>query len=263
MTRKDYKVYKRTSPSGKIYIGLTCQTLEERSGKDGYKYKDNSYLWKAILRYGWNNFKSEILFNNLTFEEACVKEQEMIAYYKSNEREYGYNLTAGGEGCSGYSHTEESKKLMSAKKKNKPLISLQGVPKTEEHKKKLSEAHKGKPSPRKGVKLDQSTKDKISESKKGSIPWNKNKKMSKESCQKMSDSKIGKYTRSNSHNARKVVQLTLDGDFIAIFDCMKDAAELTNTNPSKISMVCNGKRKSTNGFKWMYYSEYIKQKDAA
>ena len=36
-----YYVYKHTFPNNKVYIGITCRTLEERWGKNG-----NGYLTK-------------------------------------------------------------------------------------------------------------------------------------------------------------------------------------------------------------------------
>ena len=81
----NYIVYKHTSPSNKVYIGITSQTPERRWRKDGKGYKTHIYFWNAIKKYGWNNFKHEVLFSGLTKEEAEQKEIELIAYYKSND----------------------------------------------------------------------------------------------------------------------------------------------------------------------------------
>lgn len=54
-----------------------------------------------------------ILFENLTKEEACEKEIELIAKYKTNIHRYGndfgYNLTDGGEGTTGHILSEEAR----------------------------------------------------------------------------------------------------------------------------------------------------------
>ena len=86
-----------TSPSGKVYIGITCRKVERRWGVDGSGYKSHPFFWNAIQKYGWNNFKHEIILYNLSKEEACEKEKEYIAKYRANEQDYGYNLTTGGE----------------------------------------------------------------------------------------------------------------------------------------------------------------------
>lgn len=92
----EYSVYKHTSPTGKIYIGITHRKPQER-WNHGKSYKQNKHFYSAIDKYGWDNFKHEVLFSGLSKEEACEKEKELIAYYKSNQREFGYNNSTGGE----------------------------------------------------------------------------------------------------------------------------------------------------------------------
>lgn len=93
----NYKVYKHTNKiNNKIYIGITQQKLEKRWQR-GYGYKEQSYFYNAIKKYGWDNFNHELLFDGLTEEQAKEKEIELIKYYKSNNRKYGYNLSQGGE----------------------------------------------------------------------------------------------------------------------------------------------------------------------
>lgn len=77
-----YCVYKHTNKiNNKIYIGQTCQKPEYRWGSDGQNYKNNPYFYSAIIKYGWNNFTHEIIYNNLTAEEANQKEIELIKLY--------------------------------------------------------------------------------------------------------------------------------------------------------------------------------------
>ncbi|MBQ3373051.1 MAG: hypothetical protein IJG40_07960 [Oscillospiraceae bacterium] len=55
-----YTVYKLTDPEGKIYIGCTGKSVEERwNGGRGY-YRDTP-IRRAIKEFGWENFKKEIL----------------------------------------------------------------------------------------------------------------------------------------------------------------------------------------------------------
>ena len=84
--------------NNKRYIGQTKNPVNKRWGKNGYEYlrKSNDHFKNAILKYGWDNFEHEILFTGLTKEEANQKEIELIAFYKSNNPDYGYNMTAGG-----------------------------------------------------------------------------------------------------------------------------------------------------------------------
>ena len=105
-----YKVYKLTTPSNKVYIGVTKQSPKCRWRK-GTAYKSNSYLYNAILKYGWDNIKKEILFDNLSYEEVSEKEKELIKFYRSNEREFGYNIEGGGLNCKKETSEETRKKL--------------------------------------------------------------------------------------------------------------------------------------------------------
>lgn len=100
-----------------MYIGITCRAVARRWGVDGCRYKDNSFFWNAIQKYGWKNFKHEILFFGLSKEDASVKEKEYIAKYHSNIRNYGYNLTSGGE--VGFSFPPEVKEKQSEGLKRK------------------------------------------------------------------------------------------------------------------------------------------------
>lgn len=131
-----YIVYKHTSPSNKVYIGITSVKPELR-WRNGTGYPNNKYFSAAIQKYGWSNFKHEILFSNLTKEEACAKEIELIAFYKSNDEEFGYNILSGGNiSRTNCKHFEETKM--------KIRESLVGHTVTDETKRKMSEAKKGK-----------------------------------------------------------------------------------------------------------------------
>ena len=93
----NYKVYKHTNKqNNKVYIGITQQKLNKR-WQNGYGYKEQKYFYNAIKKYGWDNFNHELLYEGLTEEQAKEKEIELIKFYKSNNRKYGYNLSKGGE----------------------------------------------------------------------------------------------------------------------------------------------------------------------
>ena len=113
LEEKKWCVYKHTNTiNGKVYIGITCQTPEKR-WKNGYGYTQNKYFFNSIKKYGWNNFKHEIVKKNLSKLEACDIEKDLINKYKCIVPK-GYNLSTGGETPStGCSRTEENKKRIS------------------------------------------------------------------------------------------------------------------------------------------------------
>ena len=133
MERK-YCVYCHTSPSGKKYVGITSKDPQKRwCCGCGYKY--NKYFWNAIQKYGWENFAHEILFKDLSMEDASNIEIELIKKYKTDNSEYGYNISHGGFG-GGHPISEETKEKI--RKANIGRVCK------EETKKKLSQFNKGK-----------------------------------------------------------------------------------------------------------------------
>lgn len=150
MQEKKYIVYKHTSPSNKIYIGITCQEPKKR-WLNGKGYQTNDYFTRAIEKYSWDNFKHEILFRGLTKEEAEKKEVELIKFYQCNKKEFGYNVENGGNSIG--KHCEETCKKISESKRGHNV--------SEETRMKLSLIHKGK-AYRKGAKHSEESKKKMS-----------------------------------------------------------------------------------------------------
>lgn len=111
--------------NGKIYVGRTKQKPEDRYGINGIHYlKQNQYSGKylqplfanAINKYGWDNFEHEVIASHLTEEEARNFEKLLIDMLRSNEKEFGYNMTEGGEDLSNL-WPEERKRIHSNNRK--------------------------------------------------------------------------------------------------------------------------------------------------
>ena len=147
----------------KRYIGMTKQ-LPKYRWANGKGYKNNDYFINAIQKYGWENFEHNIIAENLSFEKACELEKELIKEYKSNQREFGYNIEGGGnakkeipestrnkmrgENNPNYNpHTDPKKRLQNKlyyERKKLGITRGNNVPHTEEHKKKISDSLKGR-----------------------------------------------------------------------------------------------------------------------
>ena len=142
-----------------FYIGIGC-------GKRPNE-KTNRNKWWYNITYK-TEYRVDILFDDLSWVEACKKEIEFITLYGRRDLGLGtlVNMTDGGDGTFGYKHTNETKVTMSNNRKGKSLSeetklkmrkplseetklkmsqSRKGRTFSEEHKLKLSEAKKGKP----------------------------------------------------------------------------------------------------------------------
>ena len=239
-------VYKHTTPSNKVYIGITSQQKEKRWAY-GFGYKENKYFYRAIKKYGWNNIKHEILYEHLTKEQAIHKEIDLIKKYDSMNHEKGYNLTKGGDGNFGVKFTEERKRNISkakighkvseeTKQKIREKISGEnhwnyGKHLKEETKKKISKA-------RKGVKFTEEHKKHMCLWEKGHIPWNKNKKLSKET--------IDKIIATRKCKTVLCVETNME------YESIRKAGRETNINHAHIAEVCKGIRKTAGHYHWQY-----------
>lgn len=246
--KKLYTVYMHISPSGKLYIGITNQSPAYKRWKNGEGYYHNDYFQNAIRKHGWGNFKHEILHRGLTAEEATKIEIELIAEYKSDHKEFGYNLTDGGGGRIGLKHTEETKVKMSkaAKGKTKSL----------EHRKNLSRANAirfSDPMERKKMGLNRIGKKftpeqcrKLSEIRTGY-------RFSEEAKKKMSESAIKSWDDARRKSAGKAVeQYDLEGNYLRTFNTTAEAGRFLDKSYCHIGSVCNGKRKTSHGFIWRW-----------
>ena len=221
-----YTVYQHKNKiNGKIYIGITKQEPEQR-WRHGEGYKSSPHFYAAIQKYGWDNFEHNILFENLTKEEACQKEQELIAKYNSMDREFGYNSTSGGDI---FTMNEETKqKISQALMGNKNGL---GHPCSEEKKKKISEAQKGR-------HLTEEHKQKLSEAaKKRHTPCSE---QAKENIRKASHKKPVYCEELNT-----------------IFESVQECSRQLGIPATNISKLCKGKGKTLKGYHLKYYDDTI------
>lgn len=113
----NWLVYKHISPSGKVYIGITHLSLAQRWVR-GKGYRQCPLFYRAINKYGWDNFEHKVIISNLTEEQAKEVEVQLISYYKGINM--SYNISDGGDGICGYKHSEEYKERMRLLQLGKP-----------------------------------------------------------------------------------------------------------------------------------------------
>lgn len=88
----NYKVYIHIFPNNKVYIGVTGKKNVKTRWNSGYGYKNNEYMTNAIMKYGWNNIRHIVLYDNLSKEQAEQIEKDLIKKYKATNKRYGYNI---------------------------------------------------------------------------------------------------------------------------------------------------------------------------
>lgn len=158
----------RNKINGKSYVGQTVHqdNLEKRTYTDGSGYKgknkngNDSKFWRAIQKYGWDNFEHIILEKDIpTLELANEREKYWIDYYDSYNN--GYNSTLGGDGARGRVFSEEEKEYRSK------LYSGSGNP---------MYGKRGRLAPAYGRKLSSEQKNKISKANSGRVVSDETKK---------------------------------------------------------------------------------------
>lgn len=227
-------IYMYTFPNGKRYIGKTKCSLNKRQGPNFKRYENCKLLWNAIQKYGEDNIVQEILFeNDMTDEYAARLEQICILLFKTNAnkfgKNYGYNLTDGGDGMTGwipdeerYRQLVEQMRLFGEKRR--------GTHHTEETKKKMSDAKKGKKHP-----MSDETKKKIGIA-------NSKENMSEET----------KLRRSKA--VKKVVEAIniITGEKL-IFQSLEEAASYFGVSGATMSRWAHGLRNPNNGYEFKIY----------
>lgn len=225
-------IYKITNKiNSKCYIGQSIN-IERRfihHKKYRYGFQNNKVLYKAIQKYGIDNFDFEIIEECLQ-EELDKKEKYYIEKY--NAYYNGYNMTKGGDGKNGYRLTQES---------------------IEKMKKSLKEHYKKHPN-------TQETKDKRIKSLKEYY------KSHPEACNKIAErnknrsreSLLKAVQKAGEANRRKVYQYDVKGNFIKEHISIISASKEIKCSPTTIAHACKGQARTAFGFVWSYEYNGIK-----
>ena len=121
MEENNYCVYQHISPSNKSYFGIHKGNDVRKRWANGLGYRTQTVFFRAIVKYGWDNFQHKVLYKNLSEQEAKKKEKELINKYKTNasnkNHKNGYNMTPGGDTCPSmfFQEDKEYRKMMEKK----------------------------------------------------------------------------------------------------------------------------------------------------
>lgn len=248
-----YKVYKHTTPSGKVYIGITGTSVQRR-WDNGRGYRHNPHFWNAIQKYGWESIRHEVLEDGLTLEEACERERELIAKYRSFETAFGYNQDLGGIASGRASETTKAKLSASTTEQFK----------NPERRKKQQEAlHDYFMNPEARKKTSEAIKryfEKEGSREKTGAAARKYYAEHPEARELNRQRRLDYY--KNNPDAKKILekpilQYSTDGELIAEWESATVAAEKLNFHKSCICRVCQGKLNTHKGYVWKYkYNEH-------
>lgn len=193
-----------------FYIGA-AKTL-----KRAYSRRSRNKKWVEVA--SMTDIEVDILFDNISIEDAYMKEKEFIALYGRQDLHGGtlVNMTDGGVGSCGAIVSESSKKKKSEKMKNIPRP-----------------WQLNKPTWSKGVKFSEEYKEKLRKPH-GSIRMTDKRRLCDKSKQKA------------------IVASSLDGSIIREYESVTQASAHLNIDISSICRVANGTYKSSKGFIFKY-----------
>lgn len=109
-------IYKATNiTNGKSYIGKWAMEIVDMRRQRHWHYafvkQAQTKFHRALRKYGWDNFKWEVIDKAENHEELNEKEKYWVKHYDTFKN--GYNMTLGGDGKWGYKHSDESRRKMS------------------------------------------------------------------------------------------------------------------------------------------------------
>lgn len=242
MMDKRWCVYKHTNKAnGKVYIGITSKKPEQR-WEYGRGYRHNAYMQSAIKKYGWNGFEHEVLFENLTQEQASDLERKLIAEYKSADRRNGYNIELGGYGRKAISEETREKLRQNFLGEKNPNY---GKHLSDETRRKLSECNRGEKHPKYGTHHSEEARRKIGDAKRGEKNHFYGKHFSEEHRLKISKG-----------NGKPVLCVETG----IVYHSAREASRQTGVNIAGICLACKGDRLKTSGG---YHWKFVKKEEIA
>lgn len=228
---RNHVVYKHTlNNDGRVYIGQTWRT-SIRWADDGALYKTCPRFWAAIQKYGWQSFNHEIVFDNLSKEEADIVERVLIKHYDSTNPEKGFNTTYGGAGCFMKNRNDDSyhnrfeRPVTKYSLNGKQIANYDSVDDAEQ---------------KTGIMYTSIYKCCVGNHAftAGGFRWAfKGEKL--------------KPLPKNRGVRKRIEQQSLNGTVVAIYDSLSEASRHTGISTSLISLASRGKSEQAGGYKWI------------
>ena len=216
-----------------FYIGIG---ITDKRAYD--KRKRNNY-WNNITSK--SKYRVDILFDDLTYQQAKEKEIEFIKFYGRKDLGLGTlcNMTDGGDGSTGYKPTEEMNKKRSDKLKNRIM--------SEEHKDKISKSLQGH-------KVSEKSLQRLLERNKTPISEEQRKNMSLAQIKRYSLIEKKQYIKrgyDNKGHKNPMAKKVIDDMTGIIYYTIKDAANDLNINYSYLKSMLSGRNKNKTSLRYV------------
>lgn len=220
-----YIIYVHTNKiTGKCYIGQTRQ-LPTLRWQNGLGYRTQPKFFRAIKKYGWDNFEHKVLAENLTKPEADILEQQFIIRFDAIEN--GYNTTPGGN-----NHNNLGKAVLQLDPSTLKVIAE--YPSTRSAAQTAGLLHEN---------IGQCCNFTNGKHFLGGFYW-----CYKENLRKF----LALPTLERKHKTRAIQQLTLEGNLLNTYESLRAAEIATYISHTNISRCCKGTARSAGGYKWRY-----------
>ena len=207
-------IYKISNPNGRIYVGQTTKSAEQRIIQYRSKRKKygKSLVLRSIAKYGWDAHVFEVIEDNVSKELLNEREIYWVKELKTYAPENldGMNLTRGGDYRESWKN--DKTRVERAKQRRGEKAPSWGKPISDDVKKKISKS--------------------VSE-------YNK---------------KTGKKPSAYCHLKSKekqqvpVVAYDINGNFIGEYACIKFAADSLNINRRTVNDAVLGKQNHARGY---------------
>lgn len=230
----------------KVYIGKTIKTIEERWWQHTNSHiNDGTHFHRAILQYGKEHFRIEIIEDNVKEDELDQREKYWIAYFNSYEN--GYNSTLGGDGMLLFPKEKVLEMYYKNKMNKQKTLDELGC-----SKQVLNRILKEEnlPTLQKGNYSYQELAEKYLELK------NVNATAEFFQCGRQPVLEAIKQFKIDTKHTRAVYQIDKNtGEILNTFSSIREAARIVFNDIEKsknINSVCQGKGKTAYGYKWAY-----------
>lgn len=231
------------------YVGITKRLPNER-WMNGKGYKHNLWFYHNIEKYGWDTFQHEIVATHLTEKEANDLERALIKAYKMLNPKCLFNVTDGGDGCTGLSggKSKSSKPVICLNTLGKYVSAKDAAKRNNLQHSKLCACCRGE---RFSCGKDENGKK---------LKW-----MYIDEYEKLSQEEVEKLLYETAYRDMYFVRSTntkvINLETKMVFNSAKEANIYYGYNEKNTSIGCvlRGVYNKAYGYHWMLYEDYIKK----